>query len=152
MASDRFLVLSNSALKVLSKNYSKVGIILDVNNEVVVETWMAKRCIDDYTSASLHGFAYFVLQPSFKRPFFVGKNSNLFYYLRFYFTKPRKSALLFRNDATRFHYKLQRRKFVTFSRTWGIKSTASYIEYQVWRFICGDRFMKNVAVTFSVTI
>ena len=31
MASDRFLALSNSALKVLSKNYSKVGIILDVN-------------------------------------------------------------------------------------------------------------------------
>ena len=45
MAGDPFLALSNSALKVLSKNYSKVGIILDVNNEVVVETWIAKRCI-----------------------------------------------------------------------------------------------------------
>ena len=76
-----------------------------------------------YTSTSLHGFEYFVLQPSFKRPFSVGKNSNLFYYLRFCFTKPCKSVLLFRNDATRFHYKLQRRKFVTFSHTWGIKST-----------------------------
>ena len=104
-----------------------------------------------YTSTSLHGFEYFVLQPSFKSPFSMGKNSNLFYYLRFCFTKPCKSVLLFRNDATRFHYKLQRRKSVTFSHTWGIKSTASYIEYQVWRFIWGDGFMKNAAVTFSVT-
>ena len=38
MASDQFLALRNSVLKVLIKNYSKVGIILDVNNEVVVET------------------------------------------------------------------------------------------------------------------
>ena len=47
MASDQFLALRNSVLKVLIKNYSKVGIILDVNNEVVVETWIAKRCIAD---------------------------------------------------------------------------------------------------------
>ena len=33
------LMLRNSALKVVSrKNYSKVGIILEVNNEVIVET------------------------------------------------------------------------------------------------------------------
>ena len=39
MTSDRFLALSNSALKKVSgKNYSKVGIILKVNNEVVAET------------------------------------------------------------------------------------------------------------------
>ena len=39
MTSDQFLALSNSALKVLKgKNYSKVWIILDINNEVVVET------------------------------------------------------------------------------------------------------------------
>ena len=39
MTSDRFLVLNNLALKVVSaKNCSKVGIILEVNNEVVVET------------------------------------------------------------------------------------------------------------------
>ena len=45
MTSDRFLALSNSALKVFSgKNYSKVRIIFEVNNEVVVEAWMAKIC------------------------------------------------------------------------------------------------------------
>ena len=39
MTSDQFLVLSNSALKEVSvKNYSKVGIILEVNNEIAVET------------------------------------------------------------------------------------------------------------------
>ena len=39
MTSDRFLALINSTLKVVSgKNYSKVGIILEVNNEVVVKT------------------------------------------------------------------------------------------------------------------
>ena len=33
------LMLRNSALKVVNrKNYSKVGIILEVNNEVIVET------------------------------------------------------------------------------------------------------------------
>ena len=38
------LSLNNSTLKVVSgKNYSKVGIILEVNNEAVVETWMVKR-------------------------------------------------------------------------------------------------------------
>ena len=103
-----------------------------------------------HTSMSLHGLEYFVLHPSFKRPFSVGKNSNLFYYLRFCFTKPCKSVLLFRNDATRFHYKLQRRKFVTFSHTWGMKALWSYIENQVWRFIWGNGVMKNVAVTLSV--
>ena len=104
MTSDRFLALSNSALKVVSgNNHYKVGIILEVNNEFVVETLMAKRCIAYYTNASLHGFAYFVLHPSCKRPFFVGKNSNLFNFLRSCFTKLCKSVLLFRNNATRFH-------------------------------------------------
>ena len=38
MTSEQFLALSNSTLKVESgKNYSKIGIILKVNNEVVVE-------------------------------------------------------------------------------------------------------------------
>ena len=59
------------------KRFLKFGIFLEVNNEVLVETWMAKRCIADYTNTYSHGFAYFVLHPSFKRPFFVGKNSNL---------------------------------------------------------------------------
>ena len=44
------------------KNYSKVGIILEVYNDVVVETCMAERYVADYTNTSLHGFAYFVLQ------------------------------------------------------------------------------------------
>ena len=39
MTSDRFLVLSNSVLKVKSeKNYSKFGLILEVTNEVAVKT------------------------------------------------------------------------------------------------------------------
>ena len=39
MISDRFLALNNIALKVVSvKKYSKVWIILEVNNEVVAET------------------------------------------------------------------------------------------------------------------
>ena len=39
MTSDRFLALSNSALKVVSeKNYPKVGIIFGVNSKVLVET------------------------------------------------------------------------------------------------------------------
>ena len=43
MKSDRFLALSNSALKVVSgENYSTVGIILEGNNEFAVETRMAK--------------------------------------------------------------------------------------------------------------
>ena len=38
MTGDQFSALSKSGLKVVSgKNYSKVGIILEVNNEVVVE-------------------------------------------------------------------------------------------------------------------
>ena len=58
-----FLALSNSKLKVVSlKNYFKVGIILEVYNDVVVETCMAERYVADYTNTSLHGFAYFVLQ------------------------------------------------------------------------------------------
>ena len=78
MISDQFLALNNIALKVVSvKKYSKVWIILEVNNEVVAETWMARRSIADYINTSLHGFAYFVLHPSFKRPFFAGENSNL---------------------------------------------------------------------------
>ena len=48
---------------------------------VVVETWMTKRCIADYTNTSLQGFAYFVPHPSFKRPLIEGKKSNLFYFL-----------------------------------------------------------------------
>ena len=78
MTSDQFLALSNLALKVVSaKIYSKVGIILEVNIKVVVKTWMTRRSIADYTNTSQHGFACFILHPSFKRPFFVGKNSNL---------------------------------------------------------------------------
>ena len=47
-------MLSNSTLKVVrGKNYSKFGIILDVNNEVVVEIWITKRCVADYTNASV---------------------------------------------------------------------------------------------------
>ena len=39
MTNDQFLAFSNLAVKVVSaKIYSKVGIILEVNNEVVVET------------------------------------------------------------------------------------------------------------------
>ena len=38
MTRDRFLALSNSTLKVLSgKSYSRFGIILEVNNTVVLE-------------------------------------------------------------------------------------------------------------------
>ena len=78
MASNQFLALNNLALKVESaKNYYKVEIILDVNNEDVVETLMAKRSITDYMNTSFHCFSYLVLHSSFKRPFFVGKNSNL---------------------------------------------------------------------------
>ena len=54
------------------KNYSIVGIILKVNNKVVVEHEWRRSC----------------------------------------FTKPSKSVLFFRNNVTRFHYKIQRRKFV----------------------------------------
>ena len=63
MKSDWFLALSNSASKVvpIGKNYSKVGVVLRVNNDVVVKTWMTKRCTADYTSTSLHGLAYFVI-------------------------------------------------------------------------------------------
>ena len=62
MTRDRFLALSNSVLKEVSgKNCSKVGIILEVNSGVVVETLMAKRCIADYINTFLRGFAYFVL-------------------------------------------------------------------------------------------
>ena len=43
---------------------------------------MTKRCIADYTNT----VAYFVLHPSFKRPFFIGKNPNLLH---------RKSGLMF---------------------------------------------------------
>ena len=39
VTSNRFLVLSNCALKVVNgKDYSKIGIILEVNNKVVAET------------------------------------------------------------------------------------------------------------------
>ena len=69
----------------MGKTIPKVGIILDVNNEVLVKTWMAKRCIADYTNTSLHAFVYFVHHP-FKRPFLVGKNSYLLH---------RKSTLTF---------------------------------------------------------
>ena len=34
-----------------------------------------------------------------------------------------KVILLFRNNATRFYYKIQRRKFVIFSQIWGTRST-----------------------------
>ena len=54
----------------------------------------------------------------FKRPFFVGKNLTLFYFLRSCFTKACKCVLLLRNNVTRFHYKIQWRKFAIFSHTW----------------------------------
>ena len=39
MTSNQFLVLNNSALKLVNEtNYSKFGIILEVNNDVVAET------------------------------------------------------------------------------------------------------------------
>ena len=60
----------------MGKTIPKVGIILEVNNEVLVKTWMTKRCLADYTNTSLHGFVYFVHHP-FKKPFLVGKNSYL---------------------------------------------------------------------------
>ena len=56
----------------------------------------------------------FVLHPPFKRPFFLGKNSNLFYFLRSCFTKRCKSVLSFHNNATRFHYKIQRRSKICY--------------------------------------
>ena len=83
MTSDRFLALGNSTPKlIIGKNYSKIEIILEVNNAVVVKIWMTKSCIADYTNTSLHRSAYFVLHSSFKRPLIVGKKSNLFYFLR----------------------------------------------------------------------
>ena len=92
--------------------------------------------------------AYFVLHPSFKRSFFVGKSSNLFYFLRSCFTK---SVLLFRNNAARFHCKIQRRELVIFSHTLGISSTevTSKIRFDILLGE-GDGFMKNVAMTLSV--
>ena len=83
LTSDRFVALRNFTLMLISgKNYSKLELILEVNNAVVVETWMTKRCIADYANASLHGFGYFVPLPPFERPLIVGKKSNLFYFLR----------------------------------------------------------------------
>ena len=74
--------LRNSTLKLISgENYSKLEIILEVNNAVLFKKWMMKRCIADYTNTSLHGFAYFVPHP-FNRPLIVSKKSNLFYFLR----------------------------------------------------------------------
>ena len=76
-------MLRNSTPKLISgKNYSKIEIVLEVNNAVVVKTWMTKSCIADYNKLLYNGFAYFVLHPSFKRPLIVGKKSNLFYFLR----------------------------------------------------------------------
>ena len=73
----------NSTLKLITgEKYSKLEIILEVNNAVVVKKWMTKRCIADYTNTSLHGFAYFLSHPSLKRPLIVSKKSNLFYFLR----------------------------------------------------------------------
>ena len=43
MTSNQFSTLSNSALKVVNgKNYSKVENIFEVDNDVVVKTWMTK--------------------------------------------------------------------------------------------------------------
>ena len=73
----------NSTLRLISgENYSKLQIISEVNNAVVVKTRMTKTCIADYTNTFLLGFAYFVPHPSFKRPLIVSKKSNLFYFLR----------------------------------------------------------------------
>ena len=54
MTWNQFLALSNSVFKVIrGKNYSKVGIIFKVNNEIVVETWIAKRYVADLYSILL---------------------------------------------------------------------------------------------------
>ena len=47
-----FSVKQISIKNVSGKNCSKVGIILEVKNDVVVQTWMAKRCMADYTVAN----------------------------------------------------------------------------------------------------
>ena len=92
--------------------------------------------------------AYFVLHPSFKRSFFVGKSSNLLYFLRSCFTK---SVLLFRNNAARFHCKIQRRELVIFSHTLGISNTevTSKTRFDIL-LREGGGFMKNIAMTLSV--
>ena len=77
--SDLNSTLRNSTLKLISgENYYKLETTLEVNNALVVKTWMAKRCIADYTNTSLHGFAYFIPHP-FKRPLIVSKKPNLFF-------------------------------------------------------------------------
>ena len=54
MTWNQFLALSNSVFKVIrGKNCSKVGIIFKVNNEIVVETWIAKRYVADLYSILL---------------------------------------------------------------------------------------------------
>ena len=54
MTWNQFLALSTSVFKVIrGKNYSKVGIIFKVNNEIVVETWIAKRYVADLYSILL---------------------------------------------------------------------------------------------------
>ena len=59
MTSNQFLVLNNSALKLVNDtNCYKFGIILEVNNDVVVKTWMVEKCIADYTK---YFFAWFCI-------------------------------------------------------------------------------------------
>ena len=47
-----FSVKQINIKNVSRKNCSKVGIILEVNNDFVVQTWMTKRCMADYTVAN----------------------------------------------------------------------------------------------------
>ena len=108
-AYDKQSIFSVKQLSIKSAKCGKTitGIVLEVDNNVVDETWMPKRCIVDYTNSSLHGFAYLYSILFLKDPFSYVKTQTCF-------TKPCKSVLLFRNNATRFHYKIQRRKFVIF--------------------------------------
>ena len=162
--------VKNSTLKLISgKNYSKLEIILEVNNAVVLETWMTKSCIADYTNTSLHGFAYFVLHPFFKRPLIVGKKSNLFYFLRSCLHPPSSTQCWFVNFFL--SCALLRRYIsskVGSSFVEDIKMAAGFggvCQYAGWLIFVfkvksktrfdillgrGDGFMKNVAEMFSV--
>ena len=104
-----FNVKQASQLKIVvtGKNYFKVGIILEVNNEVVVETRMAKRCIANYTNIPLHGFTYSALHPSFKRPFSVGKNLVLQNRVKVYYFVRIQPASIIRSKEESLIYFLQ---------------------------------------------
>ena len=108
-----------------------------------------KRCIADYTSTSLHGFAYFVLHPSFKRSFFVGKNSNLFYYLRFVLRNHVKSYYYFATMQLGSIINYKEESLLHFL-TLGYKKHCKLHRKSGLTFYLGGWFMKNVTITFSV--